>query len=95
MPESPFNPLKTVVTLLRLLPRRLAVTFGVGVGIVILTYGCSLVLDSFIGDVSDPTLRLFLAAPFYATFALGALGLAFVIALLLAGLIEWWRRGGD
>ena len=87
--------LKSALALLRLLPRRLAVTFGVGVGVLTLMYGCSLVLGSFIGDVSDPTLRLFLATPFYAALALGALGLAFVIVLLTVGLIEWWWRGGE
>lgn len=84
---------KMTVALLRLLPRRLAVTFGVGVGVVILTLGCALILRTFIDDVSNPTLRLFLAAPFYAALVLGALSLALVIALLMAVLIEWWRDG--
>ena len=93
MQEPLSNLLKTAVALLRLLPRRLAVTFGVGVGVVMLMLGCALVLRTFIDDVSNPTLRLFLAAPFYAALVLGALSLAVVIALLMVGLIEWWRDG--
>ena len=93
MQEPLSNLLKTAVALLRLLPRRLSVTFGVGVGVVMLMLGCALVLRTFIDDVSNPTLRLFLAAPFYAALVLGALSLAVVIALLMVGLIEWWRDG--
>ena len=93
MLEAVSNLLKMTVTLFRLLPRRLAVTFGVGVGVVILMLGCTLILRTFIDTVSNPMLRLFLAAPFYATLVLGALSLAIVMVLLMAGLIDWWRDG--
>ncbi len=93
MPESLLSLLKSAAAIMRLLPRRLAVIFGVGVSTEILMLGCALILRAFVGDVPDPTLRLFLAAPFYATLVLGTVIVGVVMLLLLVALADW--LGGD
>ena len=74
---------------MRLLPRRLAVIFGVGVATEILMLGCALILRTFIGEVTNAALRLFLSVPFYATLVLGTIIVAAVMLLLLITLSDW------
>ncbi len=87
------NTLKSALALMRLLPRRLAVIFGVGVATEILMLGCTLILRAFIGDVPNPALRMFLSVPFYATLVLGVIIVAAVMLLLLVTLVDWLDGG--